>query len=202
MNYSEIFEKYNKLIANLLKIINDSQERVINENPDNFFTENYNFLAKSYLVSLCSYLEAYLKEAANAHVTKIQGQLKEINLPHNIIYWRIHPDVKEKDLKFQEFSIPITTKDIDDELSSNPFKTSRLFRYIGINLEDDETFKAHKEQVNSVVAKRNSIIHHNDSAADITLIDINTYITIFTSYMKSIDLKLSSYGLKRFNQNK
>lgn len=196
MNHSETYKKYSLLINNLFIIIQQSQDRILKENADDFFVENYNFLVKSYLVSLCSYLEAYLKEAASAHVTKIQNQLAEINLPHNIVHWRVNQKFSTGDLKFQAFSIPITINDIDRELSSNPFKTSKLFEYIGINLEEDNVFKTHKEQVNSVVAKRNSIIHHNDSAADITLTDIKSYVEIFINYMNSIDLEINSYKLR------
>ncbi|WP_227741951.1 HEPN domain-containing protein [Vibrio rotiferianus] len=46
--------------------------------------------------------------------------------------------------------------------------------------------------MNSIVNKRNSIIHHNDEASDITFSDLHTNIDTVLLYMKAIESTLSA----------
>jgi len=54
-----------------------------------------------------------------------------------------------------------------------------LFRYIGIDLQANVDFNRYKDIVGAVVTKRNNIIHHNESAADISLSDLLNYADQF-----------------------
>lgn len=187
MTYAQTYDHYLGLFNSLKEIINKSQMRLVQEPPDLFFVDHSNFLVKSYLICLCSYLEAFLKDMAAEHVNSIKQRIIQANVPHNIVVWSLDTEVKDKDLKFKQFTLPLSKKDIDDELSGNPFRTAKLFCYMGIDLESSDEFKRNKELVNSVVAKRNNIIHHNDAATDTSLGDIFGYIDVFIEYAKAIE---------------
>ena len=78
-------------------------------------------------------------------------------------------------------------KELSDQLSGNPYKTISLFRFLGVDIAMEEGFQSCKQLVSSVVIKRNSIVHHNDRAMDISFSDLINYIDTFLLYMKSID---------------
>lgn len=187
MTYAQTYAHYLGLFNSLKEIIGKSQIRLEQDPPDTFFVDHSNFLVKSYLISLCSYLEAFLKDVAHEHVNSIKQRIVQANVPHNIVVWSLNTEVKDKHLGYKQFSLPLSKKDVDDELSGNPFRTATLFRYIGIDLESNDEFKLNKELVNSVVAKRNNIIHHNDAATDTSLGDLLGYIDVFIAYAKAIE---------------
>lgn len=187
MTYAQTYAHYLGLFNSLKEIIGKSQIRLMQDVPDPFFVEHSNFLVKSYLICLCSYLEAFLKDVALEHVDHIKQQISLANVPHNIVVWSLNAEVKDKDLAYKQFSLPLSKKDVDDELSGNPFRTSKLFCYMGIDLESNDVFKRNKELVNTVVAKRNNIIHHNDAATDTSLGDILGHIDVFIEYTKAIE---------------
>jgi hypothetical protein len=186
VNITEIVDRYVLLSAELDKIISDAELRITSEPADIYFTTNANFLTKSFLISLCCYLEVFLKEIATAHVLNARSRIGTAKIPHNLLIWSLTRDVKEKDLRPGSFDLSVTAKDIDDELSGNPFRTSKCFRLLGIDLDNQEKFSANKDLVNMVVAKRNNIIHHNDTAADVSLGDIRVYSGHFQSYIIGI----------------
>ena len=57
---------------------------------------------------------------------------------------------------------------------------------LGVELEAVDAFSQTRDVVNTVVAKRNSIIHHNDTAGDVSLGDIRVYIGHFNTYITAI----------------
>ena len=187
MTYTQSYAHYLGLFNNLKEIIGESQMRLVQESPDPFFVEHSNFLVKSYLICLCSYLEAFLKDVALEHVSSVKQRIALANLPHNLVVWSLAAEVKDKDLAYKPFTLPLSKKEVDDELSGNPFKTAKLFCWLGIDLESNIDFKSNKEMVNSVVAKRNNIIHHNDAATDTSLGDLLGHIDVFIEYAKAIE---------------
>jgi len=54
-------------------------------------------------------------------------------------------------------------------------------------LHENEVFVENKDLIATVVAKRNNVIHHNDSASDISFSDVVEYIDTFIRYMEGID---------------
>lgn len=192
MNLDEIVARYQTLSTELAQIIADAEGRITAEPADMYFVKNANFLTKSFLISLCCYLEVFLKEIANAYVSNVKARLVSANVPHNLLTWSVVRDVKEKDLRFQRFGISLTSKEIDDELSGNPFKTSKCFRLLGIELDAVPEFAANKEMINTIVAKRNNIIHHNDTATDLSLGDIRVYQSHFDVYIRAIASAVSA----------
>ena len=71
MIHAQTYARYLGLVNSLKEIAAKSQERILQDVPDHFFVEHSNFLVKSYLTSLCSYLEAFLKDVAHEHVNRI-----------------------------------------------------------------------------------------------------------------------------------
>ncbi|KIH77310.1 hypothetical protein SAMN05660860_02086 [Geoalkalibacter ferrihydriticus] len=187
-----LYEKYEELFFKLKAIIGISQERVINDVPDDLFSNNVNFFVKSYLINVCTYLEAYLQDVAFDHANKINNRVKSACVPYNFLYWKVSKEVKEKDLKFSDAEFNIVKKEISEDISGNPYKTIKLFRLLGVDLSIEKQFQYNKDLVNSVVVKRNNIIHHNDSANDISFTDILSYIDVVLVYMKSIEQALAN----------
>jgi len=189
---SDHFTTYSGLIEKLKIIIAESKQRVINDPPDPLFVTNQNFFVKAYLISLCTYLEAFLQDMASAHVDSAKQRIAAAQVPHNIVLWSIHRETKDKDFAFSDFSLPLNRDDIESELSGNPWKTISLFKKIGIDLSSSSDFEDAKSVVGSVVDKRNRIIHQNDSATDLTLDDVSGYAEKFLQYMQAIHNLLMS----------
>lgn len=186
MENTECYGQYSSLFVSLKEVIKETEQlAILDENK--FFSININFFVKSYLITLCTYLESYLSEVATWHCDKINLRLKEACLPHNFLLWRVKKEFKDKDLKYSNADLKVDKSEISDGLSGNPYKTIKAFSYIGVNLVSSPEFNSNKDVVNSIVIKRNNIIHHNDNANDISLSDIVGYIDLFLVYIKIID---------------
>jgi hypothetical protein len=185
----EIYDKYVNLFEQLKVIIEKTNARIICSEPDPLFQENVNFFTKSFLVSICAYLESYLKEIAFSYIDAVNQKLLSISVPHNLIRWNIlYPkDVNEKDLNFENLKIFIRKKDLDDHISGSPYRTETFFKKIGIDLNAINGFSSKKEIINLIVVKRNKVVHHNDDANDVSLIDLISYINSFIEYMRIIN---------------
>lgn len=192
MEYSALYEKYEALLGTLKEIIEQSQERVLCDEPDTIFSDNVNFFVKSYLINICTYLEAYLQDIAFEYSRKVSERLKQAKIPHNFLYGKLAKDIKEKELEYEDASYNYSKKDLSDAISGNPYKTINAFRLIGIDLSSSEKFVEHKNLVGTIVNKRNNIIHHNDEASDISFSDLLVHIEVFLEYMLSIERLLSA----------
>ncbi|MBC3765076.1 HEPN domain-containing protein [Neptunicella marina] len=192
MEYSALYQKYEALLTTLKEIIAQSQARVLREAPDDIFSENINFFVKSYLINICTYLEAYLQDVALEYSGRVTVRLKQANIPHNFLYGKLAKDIKEKELKYVDASYAYTKKELSDIISGNPYKTINAFRLIGIDLGSSEKFVEHKNLVGTIVNKRNNIIHYNDEASDISFSDLLVHIDVFLEYMLSIESLLSA----------
>lgn len=191
MTNNDVYIKYKELYSSLKQIIEESEKRTIDDEPDKLFIDNVNFFVKSYLINMCTYLESYLQDIAYIHAKEINNRLKASKIPHNYLLWNLSKEVKDKDLKYVDADFKINKKVISDELSANPHKTIKLFRVLGVNLNTSGEFNNLKDLVNSVVVKRNNIIHHNDNAIDISFSDLSDYIDAFLEYMSSVNDVLS-----------
>lgn len=186
MENTESYERYHLLFESLRSIIKETEQHTINQDND-FFNKNVNFFVKSYLITLCTYLESYLTEVATSHCNKINNRLKNACLPHNFLVWRLKKEFKEKDLKYSNADLSVEKNEISDSISGNPYKTIKAFSYLGVNLLSSAEFNLNKDLVNAIVLKRNNIIHHNDNANDISLADIHSYIDLFLTYMLAVE---------------
>ncbi len=194
MKRADVFQRYESLFQSLDSIIFETQKRVTNDSADPYFGANINFLTKSFLISLCCYLEAFLKDLANAYVADVSLRLSSAKIPHNLLMWATSEKLKESELKFTSFELPISSADIDTKLSGNPFKTAECLRLIGVDLKSVPEYENSKALVNSVVSKRNNIVHHNDSAADVSLGDVRLYCSHFRRYIGAINDAFKATG--------
>lgn len=187
MPAEDIFQRYEKLLRALVLIARESQGRVIKEDVDVLFSENVNFFVKSYLISACTYLEAFLQDVAFEVSKKICSRVNSAQIPHNFLHWK-NPkkDFKDKDLKFALAKFTATRKEISDDISAKPYRTIKLFQMLGVDLSCESDFVKNKDFVNSVVTKRNNIVHHNDDASDVSFSDIEHYVDVFSIYMLAI----------------
>lgn len=187
MKNTECYRRYHSLFISLKEVITDTQQNVLSS-ENSFFNRNINFFVKSYLITLCTYLESYLTEVAIWHCENINNRIKQACLPHNFLVWRINKKgFKEQDIKYIDADLKVDKGEISDNLSGNPYKTIKTFSYLGIDLVKSGDFNSNKDIINSIVTKRNNIIHHNDHANDVSLGDINGYIDSFLKYMMAID---------------
>lgn len=195
MYNSSIYIEYKSQLQNLKEIVNKVNLSSISEEPDEFFVDNINFFTKSFLINLCAYLESFLKDITFSFIESINDKIEERQIPYNLILWALnyHKEIKEKDFKYENLKIGIKKKDLDDHISGNPFRTVKLLRNIGLDIESFQEFQDKKESVNMIVNKRNKILHYNDSASDLSLTDIIAYIAQVDDYMKLLDMKLEEH---------
>lgn len=182
----EIYTKYEILFLSLKEVILISERRVI-DGTDELFIDNVNFFVKSYLISICSYLEAYLQDIAFRYSQEVSGRLANANIPHNFIHWRMISNLKDKQLEYKDIELSVSKKDISDNISANPYRTLKLFRLLGVDLSEKDGFEINKDLINTVVNKRNNIVHHNDRAADVSFGDLISYIEVILPYMRAIN---------------
>ena len=182
-------ESYILQLGQLKAIIDITKGRMISDPPDTLIYENTNFFSKAFLVTMCAYLESYLKDALMVVIDQMNVRLQSAKLPHNLVKWSLNIDkeLKDSEFKFEQLKITIKKKQLDDYISGNPFKTKDLFKKFGIDLEQNQLFNSQKEEINAIVVKRNKILHHNDEASDVSSTDLTNNIESLTKYIKNID---------------
>lgn len=188
-------ESYISQLDKLSSIITSTNNRIICESPDPLIYENANFFTKAFLITMCAYLESYLKDSLMIIVDHSNAKLAIAKLPHNLILWSlgVKKEIKTTDLKFENLQLDIKKKDLDDSISGNPFKTRDLFKKFGIELDKNPLFNSLKEEINSIVVKRNKILHHNDDASDVSNKDLIDNIISLKNYIINIDNIICSY---------
>ena len=187
MDKTQYIDTYTEQLAKLKTIIETANSRIVSDDPDSFFQDNVNFFSKSFLVLMCVYLESYLKDVFMVVVDEANRKLELHNLPYNLIKWSLDTKKDFKDGKFEDFKIRVKKKDLDDFISGNPYRTKDLCVKFGINLEDDSIYNIQKEAINSIIRKRNNVIHYNDDASDVSNADLLTYLDSISNYISNID---------------
>jgi hypothetical protein len=119
-------------------------------------------------------------------------KLAQNKIAYNLAKWSVLKkkdlaELNDNELSFEDLSIKVSRKELDEFISGSPYKTEKLFKKIGIKLFEDSIYKEQKEKVISIVDKRNKIVHHNDNASDISFSDIRTNISTITEYMNNIN---------------
>lgn len=188
MDEEAIKHKYIELMESIEQIIEETKGRVLAVTPDVFFENNVNFFVKAYLITICTYLESYLKDIAHCRVELISNKVKEAKVPQNLVRWYLadFKELKDGHARFEDLVIKIKKKDLGDHISGQPHRTFDLFKYIGLDLNACAGFTEGKEGIKNIVNKRNNIIHHNDDASDVTLGDLLVYTANVKSYMSAI----------------
>lgn len=194
---TKVFKGFEEKLEDLRKTVNDCNIIIISEEPLGFVYENANFLTKSFLISLCGYLETYLKDALEILIIDYNDRITRENFPYNLIRWSIENKDKsdskvqslldKKKARFEDLSIKLKKKDLDAFISGNPFRTRELFAMFGIELDSIEDFNEKKDSINQIVVKRNNVLHHNDDASDLSNKDIIQYIDEVQDYCEELD---------------
>lgn len=164
----------------------------------NFIRDNTNFLTKSFLITLCSYLEVYCKDVLEILLNDYDSIIRAHKLPHNLILWSLNEKKKadskvnalldKRHFKFEDLKIKLKRDDLDAFISGSPERTNNLFKMFGIQLDKEcQSFKEFKDQIRSVVMTRNRILHHNDNASNVSNSDVLGYIDLFMEYALGID---------------
>ncbi|OHR63782.1 hypothetical protein HMPREF3263_10485 [Haemophilus sp. HMSC61B11] len=188
-DYLLIYDKYISFLDKLSLLVSESEKRVINSS-DPLFIDNVNFFSRSYLINLCTYLEAYLTEIATKlferHCKCVnQYSVPEMFISASLSSWSV------KNRVVREYSLSYSKDDIENffdanKISGNIKKTFNVFELLGIELKHVINDKSIKDQITSIVDKRNDIIHRNDDGMDISLLDIISYINTVKCYMELI----------------
>lgn len=177
--------------------VNQCESILVSDNPIKFISDHANFLTKSFLISFCGHLETYLKDVLEILLIDYNDRIKNESFPHNLIRWSIESKstssskvmslLEEKSKRFENLEIKLKKKDLDSFISGNPHRTKSLFEMFGVDLSKDEYYNSSKEIIQSIITKRNNVLHHNDQASDLTNIDILGYILEINTYAKAID---------------
>lgn len=178
-----LLQTYHSQFDGLKQVVSASAARLMSEPPDPLFDENQNVFVKSYLVSACSILEAFIQDVASEYMLGIQNRMNSANLPHNFVAWVVGHE--KANLKFKSFVGGKGRKDISDMVSPNFWKTIKAFERIGIDISKPEVV-AFKDYVTTTVEKRNKIVHHNDEASDLSFQDIILTIEQFRGYTQCV----------------
>jgi|TARA_B110000211_G_C14064511_1_gene547109 hypothetical protein len=194
---TKVFKNFEEKLEDLEKTVIDCNEIIISDEPLSFVYDNANFLTKSFLISLCGYLETYLKDALEVLIIDYNDRITRENFPYNLIRWSIENKDKsdskvqslldKKKTRFEDISIKLKKKDLDAFISGNPFRTKEIFSMFGINLDEVDYYNQSKDSVNQIVIKRNNVLHHNDDASDLSNLDIIQYIIQIKNYCKKLD---------------
>ncbi len=198
MNRSSIFQTYLTMLDDLKKLNNETNTKALSDNADSFISNNINFFTKSFMITLCAYLESYLKDISMEIINTMNLRLNIAKLPYNLIKWSILKkkkltDLSDNELKFEQLIINIKKLELDDFISGMPHRTESLFKKLGIKLSDNEIYKNQKEKIVSIVVKRNKILHYNDSASDLSFADVSNYIDFVLKYIENIDKIVIGY---------
>jgi len=184
MGAQEIYREYSELYQDLTKIVEACGSRILEEDSDPFFVSNYNYLVKSFLVNICAYLEAYTRDLVFQKIQEYNGEIVNAKVPYNLVRWSTqNRDLKDNDLKFEDFQLAIRKRDLDQYISGNPSKTIRLFKWVGFKLDENDDFNKKFDVIENLVSKRNSILHHKDNAGDVSIADVQAYIEEVQEYI-------------------
>ena len=158
---TKVFKNFEEKLEDLEKTVIDCNEIIISDEPLSFVYDNANFLTKSFLISLCGYLETYLKDALEVLIIDYNDRITRENFPYNLIRWSIENKDKsdskvqslldKKKTRFEDISIKLKKKDLDAFISGNPFRTKEIFSMFGINLDEVDYYNQSKDSVNQIV---------------------------------------------------
>jgi len=187
-DFVEFFQQFDRISA----VDNESNRRALLEYRDEFFIYNVNVFVKAYLVSACSVLEALIKELVAKYLKFMTKRVADSNLPRNLIILNFAADSKKETYRFETFLLEIDGEKLGETISANIDKTLSAFRTLGVDLASDPSFQQFKDQIGATISKRNRIIHHNDSASDLSLVDVANSIENFKTYTEALIRIVSS----------
>lgn len=164
------------------------QEVVGGSGSSPILTDNINFFTKSFLISLCAHLEMCIKEIVFAIAEDIEERTRAASIPAALIEWRYNTKKKNDGApQGVRLEIGMTRKEVDDLVSGNVYRTKDALAYVGVDLTSDKaTWEGWKDLIQTIVTRRNNVVHHNDDASDLSLGDIRQYIVSARGYIDFI----------------
>lgn len=191
MGYSNVINLCKESLLELDAMVAATENEVISgDHGINLITDNVNFFTKSFLITLCAHLEMGIKDVVYSIAQDIDSRLTNAAVPLTIVEWRYSQKSKksEKNGASSICTIGLTKKEIDDMVSGNVYKTKDSLSLVGIDLaSNNEEWNSWKELIQSIVTRRNNIVHHNDDASDLSFGDIRSYINNVMGYLDFID---------------
>ena len=72
-------------------------------------------------------------------------------------------------------------------MACNAYRTKEALAIVGVDVTIDKPqWEAWKDLIQSIITRRNNIVHHNDDASDISLGDVRTFINSVIEYIDFI----------------
>jgi len=196
MGYSNIIASSKNSLKELDSLVVAVESEVISGNHGvELITNNVNFFTKSFLITLCAHLETCIKDIVYSVAEDIDFRLFNAGIPLAIVDWRYNSKNKNNNNKDSSIKnnlssvckIKLSKKEVDDLVSGNVYKTKESFLIVGIDLASDKAkWEEWKELIQSIVTRRNNIVHHNDAASDLSFGDIRVYIKSVEDYLDFI----------------
>lgn len=190
MNFDSVVAPYRTGLIELESVVRATELEAISGSNDSVLViNNINFFTKSFLISACAHLEMCVKDVVFAAAGDIDLRLSAASIPTSIIEWR-YSQKKKNDSGNPSptcFAVGMTKKEVDDLVSGNVYRTKDALALVGVDLTIDKPqWEAWKELIQSIVTRRNDIVHHNDDASDISLGDVRKSIDSVVKYIDFI----------------
>jgi hypothetical protein len=182
-------QTYKHGLTELEAMVHTTEQEVVGGSGSSpILTNNINFFTKSFLISLCAHLEMCIKEIVFAIAADIDDRARAASIPVALIEWRYNTKKKgDGTTQGVRLEIGMTRKEVDDLVSGNVYRTKDALAYLGVDLANDKaTWEMWKELIQTIVTRRNNIVHHNDDASDLSLGDIRQYIASVRNYIDFI----------------
>ena len=190
MGYSNVIASCKKSLSELDAMVTSTEHEVISgDHGVKLITDNVNFFTKSFLITLCAHLETCIKDTVYSIAEDIDTRLACAAIPVAIVEWRYNQKSKktEKETSPSLCKIKLSKKEIDDIVSGNVYKTKESLLLVGVDLASNKSeWETWKELIQSIVTRRNNIVHHNDDASDLSFSDIRAYIRSVQEYLDFI----------------
>lgn len=188
MTYLKVIENYGESLAQLDNLVAATEKEVLDGAQGiKLITDNVNFFTKSFLITLCAQLETCIKDVLYSVACDIDARLQEAVVPEALLDWRYKAKKNEKQPIRAAFSVKMTKREIDDAVSGNVYKTKDSLLIVGVDLAfDNAKWETWKDLIQSIVTRRNNIVHHDDDASDLSFGDIRLYIDNVKEYLKFI----------------
>lgn len=190
MNFSDVVAVCKNSLRELDAIVTTIEHEVLTRTDGiKLFTDHVNFFTKSFLITLCAHLEICIKDVVFSVAEDIDSRLSNAAVPVSILEWRYGPKSKKQDKGSSPSicEIGLSKKEVDDLVSGNVYKTRDALLLVGVDLAFDMAeWEIWKDLIQTIVTRRNNVVHHNDDASDLSFGDVKGYIKKVEEYLDFI----------------
>jgi hypothetical protein len=135
------------------------------------------------------YVESYVKELVTAAAAELDERLRRAAIPTSALFWRINGKLKVNGVAdVNPFLLKVNGREIDEVISGNVYKTRDTLKIFGIDVETEPVkWSGWKDLIQSIVTRRNNIVHHDDQASDLSFGDLQEYIGQVRGYFSFLN---------------